>query len=376
MRESQTSDPHPREVLLIGPQVPPYGGIAIQARLMQGLINREGFSAAFLASNLQFPAALSFCERLRGLRPFLRSIVFCMRLWKLLQRADVVHIMACSWLYFFVVVCPAVSISRMRGRRIILNYRGGQAEDFFRRCAPLLRPFFRMADVVTAPSAFLVDVITKRIGVPVQIVPNIINLSAFVHRERRPLQPKMLVTRHLEALYDIESVIRAFGEVQRRYPDALLTIVGTGNQENYLRGLVTSLGLRSVDFMGYVAHADLPPVYDRCDILLNASRADNFPGSLLEAAAAGLVIISTGVGGIPHIFENGESALLVDAGDWRGLAAGVLRVLEDPEMACSLAREALHQCRQYSWDNIRQRLYPLYGFPLYDAAAAAGVAAP
>jgi phenylacetate-CoA ligase len=268
-------------------------------------------------------------------------------------------------LYFFVVVCPAVIISRIRGKRVILNYRGGQADEFLRRSAFVLRPVFRMAHLVTAPSKFLVEVIGRRIGVPVEIVPNIVNLKRFPHRPRKPLQPKMIATRHLLKLYDIESVIRALREVQQRYAEASLLIVGTGDQENYLRGLVSEWKLRNVEFLGYIPQEKLPAVYDRCDILLNASLADNFPGSLVEAAAAGLVVISTGVGGIPYIFENGKSAILVKPGDWAGLAAGVLRVLEDPALAERLSLEALRQCQQYDWENVRRVLYPMYGFDEY-----------
>lgn len=360
-----------RKVLLIGPEVPPYGGMALQAALMHRLMNREGISAAFLASNLPFPAGLRFCDRIRGLRPFFRSGVFCWQLWGLLRKTEVVHILACSWLYFFVIVCPALVVSRLQGKRVILNYRGGQADQFFRRFSFFLKPFFRMAHVVTAPSKFLVEVIGRRIGVPVRVVPNIVDLGIFQYRERKPLSPKMLVTRHLLKLYDIESVIRAFGEVQRRYPGASLKIVGTGDQEKYLRNLVVTLDLKNVQFLGYVPHRDIPLLYDQSDILVNASLADNFPGSLVEAGAAGLAIVSTSVGGIPYIFENGKSAILVEPGDWAALAAGVLRLLEDPDLALRLRKEAFQECRKYDWENVRQLLYPLYGFDLVEGSSAA-----
>jgi glycosyltransferase involved in cell wall biosynthesis len=347
---------------LIGPKVPPYGGMALQGRLMQQLMTVEGINVGFLASNLPFPNGLGFLDRLRGVRPFLRSMHFCVRLWRMLGSVEVVHILACSWLYFFVIVCPAVVISRLRGKHVVLNYRGGQADDFLRRSAFVLRTFFRMAHVVTAPSDFLVNVIGKRIGVPVEIVPNIVNFTRFRYRERKPIQPKMVVTRHLLKLYDIESVIRAFRVVQQRYNEASLLIVGTGDQEKYLRGLVSTWKLENVEFLGYVPQEDLPAVYEKCDILLNASLADNFPGSLVEAAAAGLIVVSTGVGGIPFIFENDKNAILVEPGDWAGLAAGALRVLEDPALASRLAKDALKQCQEYDWKNVRRLLYPMYGF--------------
>jgi glycosyltransferase involved in cell wall biosynthesis len=308
---------------------------------------------------------------LRGVRPFLRSINFSIMLWRMVGPTDVVHILACSWLYFFLVVCPAVLICRMRGKRVILNYRGGEADAFLGRSSFVLRPIFKMAHQVTAPSRFLVDVIGRRIGVDVKIIPNIVNLSRFPHRRRNSLQPKMIVTRHLLKLYDIESVIRAFAEVQKDYANASLRIVGTGDQETYLRGLVMELKLRDVEFLGYVPQENLPAIYDQCDILLNASHADNFPGSLVEAAAAGLLVVSTEAGGIPYIFENNRSAILVKIGDWQGLAAGVKRVLADAEFADRLSANALECCQEYDWRKIRELLYPMYGFH-----KAAGVAQP
>jgi glycosyltransferase involved in cell wall biosynthesis len=352
-----------RRILLIGPKVPPYGGMALQGKLMQELMTAEGIPVQYLASNLSFPKALALCDRLRGIRPFLRSMVFCFTLWRMLGETDVVHILACSWLYFFVIVCPAIAISRLRGRRVVLNYRGGEADSFFRRFGFFLKPFFHMAHIVTAPSDFLVRVIRKRIGIEdVRVVPNIVNFSRFQYRKRSPLQPKMLVTRHLLKLYDVESVIRAFGEVQQHYPDASLEVVGTGDQEANLRSLVETLGIRNVRFVGYVAQQELPLLYDQCDILLNASRADNFPGSLVEAAASGLLVASTNAGGIPYIFENEHSAILVNIGDWKALATGVLRALADPDFATRLIKQARQDCQAYAWESVRLLLYPIYGF--------------
>lgn len=365
-----------RSVLLIAPKAPPYGGMALQAELLAQRMRGDGVRVAFAASNPPFPAPLHLLGRIPVIRTLLRFLTFCWNVWLLMAETEVVHVFACSWVYFFVVVWPAVIFGRLRRKRVVMNYRGGEADLFLQRYGPLAKPAFRLAGVLTAPSGFLANVLRAHTGVSVKIVPNIVDFTRFTYRERGKPAPKMVVTRHLEALYDTESILRAFREVQERYPEASLSIAGTGMQEASLRALAADLKLRNVDFLGLVPHAKLPALYDRCDILLNASKADNFPGSLVEAAAAGLVVISTGVGGIPYIFQNGESALLVDPGDWRAIAAGVLRVLTEPGLALRLTRQANQQCRQYDWEHVGPLLYTAYNFePHSDSSSRAGKSA-
>jgi glycosyltransferase involved in cell wall biosynthesis len=349
-----------RRVLLVAPTPPPYGGMALQARLLERMLRSDGHSVSLLASNAPLPN--QFMERLRGLRPFLRSMLFTVRLWKEAARADVIHVLAASWLYFLVVVTPAIVVGRLRGVNVVLNYRGGEAARFFRWFGWAVKPIFRLATAVTAPSVFLSHLIHRRFGVPVRIVPNIVDLSRFRYKTRTELRPRMVATRHLEKSYDIESVLKAFRAVQANNPDASLWIGGTGTQEEYLRTLATTWDLRNVRFLGHVDHVDLPAIYDQCDILLNASLVDNFPAALLEASAAGLVVVTTSAGGIPFIYENGKNALLAAPRDWQGLADAVEKVLRDPFLGREMAANAAELARQCEWRNVRQFLYRSYGF--------------
>src|SRR5690242_8190691 len=115
-------------VILVAPRIPPYGGVALQAQLLEELMNREGVTAKLVPSNPPLPKQVAFCEHLRGIRPLLRCLVFCVRMWQAAGRAEVVHVFACSWLYFFLVVFPAAAIAVIRGKRLVVNYRGGEAK--------------------------------------------------------------------------------------------------------------------------------------------------------------------------------------------------------------------------------------------------------
>jgi glycosyltransferase involved in cell wall biosynthesis len=352
----------PCRVLLVAPSPPPYGGMGLQARLLERELGLERNSVVFFPSNFPFPERLSFLNRLHGVRTLVRVIMMYLRLWRQARETEVIHVLAASWFYFFLVVWPAVIVGRVRGKRVVLSYHGGEAARFFRWFGWMARVIFKWADIITAPSAFLAEVIQSRFGTPVLIVPNILDLSKFRHRHRNSLQPKMLVTRHLERIYEVESVLRAFKTVQERYPGASLWVAGTGSEEEHLRRMVSEWNLANVRFLGYIAHGELPAIYDQCDILLNASRVDNFPGALLEGSAAGLVVVSTRAGGIPCIYTHGKNALLVEPGAWAELALAVEKVLDEPSLAQNLTREGAVLARQFEWKNVRRLVYQAYGF--------------
>jgi glycosyltransferase involved in cell wall biosynthesis len=351
---------HFKRILIVGPAPPPYGGVALQGMLLRSKLREEGFEAEVLGYNRPFAPAFRICERIPGLRTLLRTARLASDLCTKTPVSGVVHILACSWLYFFIVVTPAVLIARLYRKRIVLNYRAGNADDFLRACGWVAKPIFQMASAITVPSDFLARVIQRRLGLSVSIVPNILDFSNFRYRARHTFRPKFLVTRHLEEIYDVESVLHAFAQIQDEYPMASLSIAGTGTQEARLRNLVRELNLSNVHFLGYVPHDRLPEVYDKCDILLNGSRVDNFPGSLLEASAAGLVIVSTDAGGIPFIYQNEKTALLVPVGDSQRLASGALRVLRDQALAQRLASSGLEICRQCDWIHVRESLFAGY----------------
>jgi phenylacetate-CoA ligase len=349
-------------VVVVAPTPPPYGGMALQAKLLEHQLRCDGHTVTVLPSNFPFPTGVAFLEKVRGLRPFLRSVFYSCAVWQQASHADVIHVFAASWLYFFLVVSPAVLIATVCGKRVVLNYRGGEAAAFFRWFGWAAKPFFRLAGVVTAPSDFLAGVIGGRFGMPVSIVPNLVETSKFRHRARSFVRPAMVVARHLEKSYDIESVLKAFAAVQQRHPEASLRIAGSGSEESRLREFASRWKLHNVEFLGHVAHERLPDLYDECDILLNASLIDNFPGALIEASAAGLVVVSTLAPGIAYMYENRKTAMLAKPGDWKGLADAVETVLANPTLARELAANAAALARSCDWRNVRGLLYESYGF--------------
>jgi glycosyltransferase involved in cell wall biosynthesis len=126
--------------------------------------------------------------------------------------------------------------------------------------------------------------------------------------------------------------------------------------------------LPGVTFHGAVPNAALPALYNENDIFINASNVDNFPGALVEAACAGLPIVTTKAGGIPDMIEDHKTGLLVELNDADGLATAVMECVENPVAARAMTRTARAWAEQFAWEKIFPQLLACYGRPGQAAA--------
>ena len=125
-----------------------------------------------------------------------------------------------------------------------------------------------------------------------------------------------------------------------------------------------------MDFCGRLDRDQMAERYRSASVVINPSRIDNMPNSVLEAMASGAPVVSTDVGGVPYILRNGVTGLLVAAGDHVAMAAAVWRVLSEPELAERLRVEALTEVQQYTWPRVRQRWTEVYASVLSGARIA------
>jgi glycosyltransferase involved in cell wall biosynthesis len=139
-----------------------------------------------------------------------------------------------------------------------------------------------------------------------------------------------------------------------------LIVAGGGRQRPYLESLASELKLQNVEFRGLVSPDKMNELYDEADIYLNSSNIDNMPGSIIESFACGLPVVSTNAGGIRYIVTHGRTGLLVPKNDFEAMASWAIRLLETPELAESIARNAYEECPAYTWPAVRETWVAAY----------------
>jgi L-malate glycosyltransferase len=349
-------------IVLVGPMPPPPGGMANQTEQLARLLRSEGAVVDVVPTNAPYRPA--FVGHIRGFRAAFRFWPYVGSLRRATLGATLVHIMANSgWAWHF-FAAPAVRAARLYGVPSVLNYRGGEAATFFARSFARVAKTLPLASVVAVPSSFLAEVFA-RYGVSTEIVPNIVDLEKFRPEPRsgstNGAGPRVLVARHLEAIYDVETGLRAFQLLKERFPSAELDVAGTGPEAGRLARLASELGVdASVRFLGRVPNDEMPALYRCADIALNTSLVDNMPISILEALASGVPVVSTRVGGVPALVEDGKEAALVAPRDPVEMAGALARIWSDPKRRESLRLAGLKRVRAYGWESVRRQWGSVY----------------
>jgi len=195
-----------------------------------------------------------------------------------------------------------------------------------------------------------------------------VNCRAISVRGDSEESPLILHVARLVEVKGTRYLLRAFASLGRRYDGVRLVIIGDGPLRARLEALAASLGARErVEFLGALPHADVLAWIRKAAMLVlpgirtSTGREEGLGMVLLEAAATGLPIIGSRVGGIPECIHDGRTGFLVPERDEHALAEKITELLDDPlkRRQMGLAGRALVE-RQFDLHRQTEALEALY----------------
>jgi GalNAc-alpha-(1->4)-GalNAc-alpha-(1->3)-diNAcBac-PP-undecaprenol alpha-1,4-N-acetyl-D-galactosaminyltransferase len=152
--------------------------------------------------------------------------------------------------------------------------------------------------------------------------------------------PSMIAMGRLHPQKGFDLLLTAFAQIQAKYPDWHLTILGEGAMRQELEQLRAQLGLTNcVHFPGSVQNVNA--YLRQAELFVMPSRFEGFPMALCEAMACGLPVLATDcLSGPSEIIHDGLDGVLVAVDDVAALAAGLDALMSDPAKRQQLAQAA------------------------------------
>jgi glycosyltransferase involved in cell wall biosynthesis len=268
--------------------------------------------------------------------------------WCRSNRIAVVHT---TELYSNIFGLPGAALAGVPAR---IGNRRELNPDKSRSQIAMQRAAYACAHTIVANSRAAADrLVAERVPASkVAVVPNGLDFDRVVPHAPRSRRRKVVVVANLRREKGHDLLIDAAGDVLRRFPDAVFEIVGGGPQLQALVERAASRGvLHAFAFLGH--RDDAAERLADGDIFVLPSRSEAFPNAVLEAMAAGLPIVTSGVGGMLELIDDGRTGLLVPPDDPSALADRLIRLMADPDVASRLGRAARDAARaRYSFDRM------------------------
>jgi len=210
----------------------------------------------------------------------------------------------------------------------------------------------------------------------VHVVAPGIDLATFQPYDRADARRKigygpgrlLLFVGRLERLKGVDVAIRALALLRDRdHEDVRLIVLGEDvrdgdeSEKERLKAVASAVGVRDrVDFLGSVAHHELPYFYAAADVCVMPSYSESFGLVALEAQACGRPVVASGVSGLRSVVRDEVSGYLIDDHDPAIYAERIGRLLSDPELAQQMGRRGSLLAQRFSWTRTADRLGTLF----------------
>lgn len=207
----------------------------------------------------------------------------------------------------------------------------------------------------------------------IEVVPPGVDHAFFAPGDRRGArtalcwgdEPTLLFVGRIQPLKGLDVAVGALAELDR--PEVRLVVVGGASgaegdgEVQRILALARDLGVGDqVEMVPPQPHHLLSTYYRAADVVVVPSRSESFGLVALEAAACGVPVVASAVGGLLTLVDHGRTGFLVPERDPVEFARDIARLLDDPLLAADMGAAAAVRARRYTWSFAAARLRRAY----------------
>lgn len=269
------------------------------------------------------------------------------------RRAEFVLIDVYSTQNFWYAVLMG-RLSNLFSKKYIPILHGGDLKNRFKNSPKATKKLLEHAHYIISPSLYLKTEVENLGFSRVKFIPNPLVLEKYEFKVRETFQPKLLWVRAFDEIYNPMLALHTIQLLLKKYPKAELCMVGP-DKDGSLSAAQKYAQKHSlpVKFTGKLKKKEWISLSEEYDIFINSSDIDNTPVSVIEAMALGLPVVSTNVGGIPYLIEEGRTGLLVTPRNPEAMVEKIISLLENPGKAKLMAENGREKTKEFDWELIK-----------------------
>lgn len=315
------------KVLMVGSAEQSAGGVASVLRLMKQMPFWEKYQCGWLGTQIQRGYAVKLWYALKA------YFIALFTIWQY----DVVHFHTVPDRICLFIQLPVLLLAKIGRKKVILHiHMGNQLEDHIHN--RLFIGCLCRADAV-------VLLANKWKNLFECLFPMVKAKRAVVYNACAPTPPvnygikekSIIFAAYLDSNKRADLLLEAWKKLSVEYPDWHVTIMGNRDVEKY-KQLSHEMGLdESVTFTGYVTGKEKENIWNKASIYCMCSRHEGFPMVVLEAWSRGVAVVTTPVGGLPDVIEEGRNCLTFPFGDVDALAFQMKKLMASPQLRRNMA---------------------------------------
>lgn len=223
--------------------------------------------------------------------------------------------------------------------------------DIYRRPPSDFSTRAAAAGAVVTVSKANANHITKTFGVPanhIRVIPCGVDIERFRPSGKRTELPIIVCVARLNPVKNLGLLLKTCALLQKRGVRFHCVVIGEGPCRRDLEVMRAELELDSVvEFIGAAEQSVVLKWWRRAAVGVLTSDSEGMPLCLTEAAACGVPVVATAVGGVPELVQDGVTGLLTPRGDAEGLAKALERLLSDSKLAARLGKAARQRAEEH-----------------------------
>jgi glycosyltransferase involved in cell wall biosynthesis len=218
--------------------------------------------------------------------------------------------------------------------------------------AKLMPYIYRRQTIITVSNSSKKEILRLKLGneETIEVINPGINLTQFL-KLKKTTYPSYLYLGRLQDYKNIDIAIKAFAQVAKKHPEAILTIAGFGEAQKKLKILVSELRLEDqVHFAGKVSEEEKNRLMATSWVFVQPSMLEGWGITVIEANASSTPVIASNVNGLKDSVSDLYSGFLVYPKDVSGFAEAMLDLAENTRLRNKLSKQALLWSRKFDWE--------------------------